>query len=59
MIHQKDPQDAKEKVIVAVVNWRQADRKAVANKRDDNAQRAEYKERRNLRVAADELGGTP
>ncbi len=59
MIHEKDPQDAKETALVAVINWRQADRKAVAHKRDHEAQRAEYKERNNLRLAADQLGGQP
>lgn len=56
MVHQNQiPDDAKEQACVAVVNWRAADKVAIANKKDVLAQRDEYKERNNLRRAADKL----
>ena len=51
--------DAKERALVAVVNWRVADKAALANKRDRDAVRIEYLQRNNLRHAADQLKGRP
>lgn len=57
MVSQVIPQDdAKEGAVVAIKNWRAADKVALANKSDRDAGRAEYKERNNLRAAADKLG---
>ena len=42
-------------LVRCAVTWRGADRKAIADKRDHDAQRAEYRERKNLRQAVDVL----
>jgi hypothetical protein len=47
--------DAKEKACVAVVNFRQADKVALADKRSASKQKAQYKELNSLRDAADKL----
>lgn len=47
--------DAKEKACVAVVNFRVADKTAIADKRDPEKQKAQYKQLNNLRAAADKL----
>lgn len=47
----------KERAIVAVVNWRAADKAHIADKSDCQKQRAEYRERQYLRFAADKLVG--
>lgn len=49
--------DAKERAIVAVVNWRESDRAACADKRSRDKQRKEYELRISLRTAADNLTG--
>lgn len=59
MIPQEHPTDEEKKAIVAVINWRAKDRIALANRRDRDAQRDEYKQRGNLRQAADQLKGQP
>lgn len=45
----------KERVVVAAVNFREADKIAIADKRDIMKQREQYKELNNLRAAADKL----
>jgi hypothetical protein len=51
----KTPDDYKREALTVLVQWRGADRRAVANKDDRDAQSAEYKCRKNLRTAADLL----
>lgn len=48
-----------ETALRTVVVWRQDDKAAIANPRDRDAQRAEYRSRCKLRDAADKLGGQP
>lgn len=47
--------DAKDKACVAVVNFREADKIALADKRDTGKQQFQYKQLNNLRAAADQL----
>jgi len=49
--------EASERVLVAVKNWRESDREAVADKSNRKVQNREYFERNNLRDAADKLEG--
>jgi hypothetical protein len=58
MPQQKIIEETKERALVAVVNWRAADKVAFTNKADRDAQRTEYRERNNLRAAADDLTGS-
>lgn len=51
----KTPDDYKREALTCLVQWRGADRRAVADKSDHQAQSIEYKCRNNLRTAADLL----
>lgn len=51
----KTPDDYKREALTVLVQWRGADRRAIADKSDDEAKRAEYQCRKNLRTAADLL----
>lgn len=55
MTAKKTPDEYKREALTQLVQWRGADRRAVADKTDRDAQRAEYKARNNLRDASDKL----
>lgn len=58
---QQDEKTPDEKAALSIlVDWRETDRAALANKRSRDAQRLEYRRRNDLRAAADKLpGGQP
>lgn len=51
----KSPDQCKSEALTVLVQWRGADRRAVADKTDSDAQRVEYQCRKSLRTAADLL----
>ncbi len=55
MPQKKSPDQLKDEALTVLVQWRGADTLAVADKGDSEKQRAEYKCRKHLRTAADNL----
>lgn len=55
MTHKKPIEAVERETLVAVKDWRAADKEAVCNKGDDQLQRKEYNARKDLRTAADSL----
>lgn len=57
MTAKKSEEVLQKEALTVLVQWRGADRRAVAEKGNDDAKRAEYQCRKNLRTAADNLTG--
>lgn len=56
MDHNSDRGTPDDKIASTAKAWRRHDRVAIADKRDDKKQRAEYAARKNLRKIIDEAG---
>ena len=57
MTTQKTPETLQKEALTVLVQWRSADKNATVKKGDHDAQKIEYKCRKNLRTAADNLTG--
>ena len=56
MEKQTTPATPDEKIAYAAKTWRPVDRAAIADKGNSEKQRAEYRERKNLRKVIDDAG---
>lgn len=53
--NRKTPDECDKEALIVLVQWRDVDRHAIANKADPIAKRTEYAVRKKLRTAADNL----
>lgn len=59
MTPKKSPEVLQKEALTVLVQWRGADKESVADKGNDGKKRAEYRLRKHLRTAADNLAEVP